>query len=61
MASPEDRMKHRSRRRNRVAKDLNLPKFRQQIKEDKKKKLDLTKMSHSDLVEFINKEVDLDE
>lgn len=56
MASPEDRAKRRNRRHNHIAKDLRTPKYKQQIEEDKKKKLRVQDLNHADLVRLIQED-----
>lgn len=51
MGSPEEKHRKRRRIRSHIAKDLKLPKYRQKIKESKKR--DVRTMSHRDLVEAI--------
>lgn len=59
MGSPEEREKHRMRIRSKVTKDLNTVKYRQRIKESKKKKpVDVTKLTHADLVNLIQEKED---
>lgn len=60
MSSQEDRARRRKRFHNRVAKDLRTPKYRQRVEEDKKKHVDVTKLSHADLVKMINEDKDGD-
>lgn len=62
MGDPQDKVKFRRRRqlKNKYAKDLRQPKYKQRVKEDQTKKIDVSKMSHSDLVEFLNRDVEWD-
>ena len=60
MSSPEDREKHRKRIkvRSNIAKSLEDRKFRQRKVEDKKKKVDVQKLSHRDLVQLLQEKED---
>ena len=58
MSSPEDRAKRRARRHNHVARDLRTPKYKQRVEEDKVKKVDVQKLTHSELVKLINEKED---
>lgn len=55
-ANPAKRATRRERVRSHIAKDLLTAKFRSQVVPDKKKKQDVTKMSHRDLVIAIQEE-----
>ena len=58
MSSPEDRAKRRTRFHNKVARDLRTPKYRQRVKEDKKKVVDIKDLTHADLVKLIQEDDD---
>lgn len=60
MASPEEKAKRRTRMRRKLIKDLHNPKYRQRVKEDKKKKAleNIRGLTHSELVELIQEEDD---
>ena len=55
MSSPEDKDKHRRRIKNKWSKDLHTPKYRQRIKEDKKR-IEVKDLTHADLVKLIQEE-----
>lgn len=52
LSSPEDRDKKRRRMKNRYAKDLRTEKYRQRVREDKKK-VDVKTLTHAELVRLI--------
>jgi len=57
MGSPEDKEKKRRRIKSHIAKDLHSVKYRQRIKEDKKKKIkDVKDLTHAELVKLIQEE-----
>jgi len=58
MSSPEEKQK-RIKRRSNYAKELEKKQYRKQVVEDKKKAVDVQRLSHSELVELIQEE-DLD-
>ncbi len=53
MASPEEKSRKRLRIRSHIAKDLGSPKYRKRVVKDKKKEIDVRKLSHADLVKLI--------
>lgn len=59
MSSPEDKQK-RLKRRSALAKELEHKKYRQRKVEDKKR-IDVTKLTHADLVKLIQEKENLDE
>lgn len=55
MSTPEEKQRKRQRIRSHIAKDLVVnPRYRQRKVEDKKKKIDVSKLSHAELVRLIN-------
>lgn len=56
MASPEEKARKRQRIKSHITKDLHSAKYRQRVKEDKKKKVctDVKNLTHADLVRIIN-------
>ena len=54
-STPEEKQRKRQRIRSHIAKDLVVnPRYRQRKVEDKKKKIDVSKISHAELVRLIN-------
>lgn len=54
-STPEEKQRKRQRIRSHIAKDLVVnPRYRQRKVEDKKKKIDVSKLSHAELVRLIN-------
>lgn len=57
MGSPEDKVKRRFTRRSHIVKDLHSDKYRQRVVKDKKgRTVDLSKLSHRELVELMQDE-----
>lgn len=54
--SEKDKFRKRRRMKNKYAKDLRTPKYRQRIVEDKAKKVKVQDLSHAELVKLINQE-----
>lgn len=59
MSSPEDRDRKRKRMKNKYAKELRTPKFKQRIEEDKKK-IPIKDLTHAELIRLINQETEDD-
>lgn len=60
MGTPEEKTRHRNRRRSHVARDLRTIKYRQRVREDKKRLLETEEMTYSDLVRLINSETEME-
>lgn len=58
MSTPEEKARKRMRIKSHVTKDLHTKKYRQRVKEDKKKRIDVTKLSHADLIKLIQERSD---